>query len=292
MDSKKKFLICGGDLRQIKLADQLAREGYDTAAYGFGAQADFMYDVKMIDNITEAIKERDIIVLPLPCSCDGDTVNMPLHEEKLKINELFKCIGEKQIVIAGKVSDKIKTLAEIYNILIIDYFQREELTVLNAIPTAEGAIQIAMEELPITIHGANCLILGFGRIGKLLARALHGLGANTTVEARKYADIAWIKAYGYNSMHISDLDQHLAEYDLIVNTIPYPILDEKRLMKVNSNSLIIDLASRPGGVDFDCAARLGKKVIWALSLPGNVAPITAGIIIKDTIFNILEELGV
>ena len=127
-----------------------------------------------------------------------------------------------------------------------------------------------MEELPITLHGSNCLVLGFGRIGKLLSKALNGLGAITYVGARKFSDHAWIKGYCYNCIPLCDLDEKLSSYYVIFNTIPTTILDKEKLSKVSPDALIIDLASKPGGVDFETAAQLGLKVIWALSLPCEV----------------------
>ena len=76
---------------------------------------------------------------------------------------------------------------------IIDIMKCEELAVLNSISTAEGAIQIAMEETNHTLHDSNILILGFGRIGKVLAKMLNAIGANVYCEARKNEDLAWIK---------------------------------------------------------------------------------------------------
>lgn len=134
MELQKSFLICGGDSRQIKLADNLAAYGYTVIAYGFNEEVKFGEKVQRINNICDALKNIDIVVLPLPCSCDDETVNMPMYPEKLAITELFKDINKNQIVLAGKVSDKIKKLAGMYNIYIVDYFEREELTVLNAIP--------------------------------------------------------------------------------------------------------------------------------------------------------------
>jgi len=270
MELQKRFLICGGDLRQIKLADSLAAYGYTVVAYGFDEGVQFGEQVQRINNICDALKNIDIVVLPLPCSVDDETVNMAMYSEKLAITELFKDINKNQIVLAGRVSDKVKKLAVMYNIYIVDYFEREELTVLNAIPTSEGAIQIAMEELPITLHGSRCLVLGFGRIGKLLSKALNGLGGITSVGARKFSDHAWIKGYGYNCIPLCELDDSLSNFDIIFNTIPTTILDKEKLSKVSPDTLIIDLASKPGGVDFETAAQLGLKVIWALSLPCEV----------------------
>ena len=141
-------------------------------------------------------------------------------------------------------------------------------------PTAEGAIQLAMEELPITLHGARVLVIGYGRLGRVLADRLAGLKARVSVAARRYADLAWAENCGYGVEHTGQLEGWLCGYDL------------------KPGCLVIDLASKPGGVDFDAAARLGVKAFWALSLPGKVAPVTAGKSIKTTIYNILTELGV
>lgn len=149
-----------------------------------------------------------------------------------------------------------------------------------------------MEETPITLHGSKILVLGFGRVGKILAGRLSGLGAEVYVEARKYSDIAWIKCNGYKPVYISELASYVGEMDLIFNTIPHLILDAPLLEKVDNDTLIIDLASKPGGIDFEKAKILGRKVIWALSLPGKVAPVTAAKYIKETVYNIIEELGV
>ncbi|MDK2798526.1 MAG: dipicolinate synthase subunit [Clostridiales bacterium] len=291
MKNKKRFAIIGGDLRQVKMANGLAKDGYYVKVFGF-KDIEFAPNVIKAHNMQEVVEGTDVIVAPLPCSLDNESVNTPFYDGKIFFNDLFKHISKNQLFVGGKISEKISNLAKVYNIYIVDYFEREELTILNAIPTAEGAIQIAMEELPITLHNSHCLILGFGRIGKILARMLLGIGANVTVEARKYQDLAWIKSYGYNGVHLNQLEKVIGNYDVIFNTIPSVILDTEILSKIKKDCLVIDLASKPGGVDFEMARDMGLKVIWALSLPGKVAPNTAGNIIKDTIFNIIDELGV
>ena len=170
--------------------------------------------------------------------------------------------------------------------------QNEPLTIANAISTAEGALQIAMEETDITIHNSKILILGFGRIGKILAKDLSVLGAEVTCEARKEEDIAWIKAYGYELLTLNELNKNcdvLDKFDIIFNTIPHLILDEEKLKKVNKNALIIDLASKPGGVDFEMCGKLKIKNKWALALPGKVAPVTSAKHIKEEIYKIIER---
>ncbi|WHH58988.1 dipicolinate synthase subunit DpsA [Petroclostridium sp. X23] len=291
MKNKKSFSVIGGDLRQVKMANGLAQDGYDVKAFGFN-NIEFHPSIIQVNSIQEAIDGADVIIAPLPCTLDNETVNAPFYDEKIFYKDLFKKISKNQLFVGGKLGEKINNLAKVYNIYVVDYFEREELTVLNAIPTAEGAIQIAMEEMPITIHSSNCLILGYGRIGRILSKMLWGLGANVTVEARKYEDLAWIKSFGYNGIHLNELTTVIGDYDVIFNTIPSVVLDTDILSKIDKECLVIDLASKPGGVDFEMARNIGIKTIWALSLPGKVAPNTAGDIIKDTIFNIIYELGV
>lgn len=284
----------GGDLRQIWAANRLAESGYTVRVVGFDCEElpEFCAEVKHCSNLEEGISHADVLILPLPYATAQEQINAPFSVNPIYISEVMRKIQADQIVFVGKADERLRALAELYEVHIIDYFHREELNVLNCIPTAEGAIAIAMQETPFTLHDSKCLILGYGRIGKILARDLKGLGAKVAVSARKYSDLAWIKSEGHRAVQTSELGEIIGEYDIVFNTIPAVILDFKLLSKVREDALIIDLASRPGGVDFDSAGELGKKVIRALSLPGKVAPHTAGEIMKETIINILNELGV
>lgn len=289
---KKKLLVLGGDMRIVKMADSFSTSEYDVSAFGFNADVSFNPRIKKPEILEDGIKNADIIITGLPITTDNVTVNTPLYDGDIYFYEVFKCMTPKQILIGGKIPENVFKLGSVYSIKIIDYFTREELTVLNSIPTAEGAIEIAMRELPITLHSSKCLVLGFGRIGKILSHMLSSLGAEVFAEARKYADLAWIKAYGYNAVRLDELKGAVKGKDIIFNTIPYEILSYDLLSEIDNDSLIIDLASAPGGVNTKMAEILGIKVITALSLPGKVAPKTAGDMIKTTIENILSELGV
>lgn len=302
---KRTFAVIGGDLRSLKLIDFLREDGHKVNAFGFNTyntdntssktsafSKSNKEESENSQQLAEIIQESDVVIGPVPCSNDNETINTPLYSEKIYINEVLKKMDKNQIFIAGKISSKIAHLAEVYNVYTVDFLEREEMAVLNCIPTAEGAIQIAMEEMQTTLHGSNALIMGYGRVGKVLAKMLHGIGANTFVEARKYSDIAWVNSYGYKPIIISEIEKYLPHMDVIFNTIPAMVLDEERLSMLRKECFIVDLASKPGGVDFEKARALGLKVNWALSLPGKVAPITAAKFIRDTIYNILEELGV
>ena len=286
----KTVSVIGGDLRQLTLAKMLIASGYNVIIYGF--ERDITTDdIPVTYDLKEALY-RDIIILPVPVTFDNLTINMPYSDKTLSVEKLVREINPLSIVLGGcfnkSLSDKLVSMRIKHS----DYMLRDELAIRNAVPTAEGAIEIAISETPITIHGSRCLVLGYGKVGKVLAKSLDGMGAITYVEARKYADLALIESHGYIPLSLNEAKQRLGDFDIIFNTIPAMILSKNELEHIKKNTLVIDLASKPGGVDFDYAKEAGIKVIWALSLPGRVAPVTSGIIIKDTILNILNEMEV
>lgn len=287
---KKTVLIAGGDLRFATLADKLA-DDFIVYAIGFDKNITLSEKVYPTDRLADMNVRADYIILPLPVSADGITVSTPYSGKSISIESLIPVLKENGIIFGGMISDDIKKSFEEKGIAFADYAKREEFAVLNAVATAEGAIQFAMEELATTLSGRKILILGAGRIAKVLIDMLKGFHTEITVAARKYSDLAWARVYGCNAVHISNLDDAAKNCDIIFNTVPAVILDEKKLELIDKNSLVIDLASKPGGVDFDTAGRLGVKAIWLLSLPGKVAPVTSGEIIAETVKNILSERG-
>ncbi|NLL45496.1 MAG: dipicolinate synthase subunit DpsA [Clostridiales bacterium] len=288
MNKPFTFAVIGGDLRQAKLAEMLSSDGHYVLAFAL-EKSEMPSTVRQVSDIRDAICPADCIILPLPVTGKAGYLNTPLSAEICPLDEIFSPIRDHQLVCAGRVCDDTLKAAEKYGLRIVDYFAREELAVLNAVCTAEGAIAIAMDNTAITLCGAKILVLGFGRIGKLLSHRLRGLGADVHVSARSHSDRAWIKAYGYKPMNTLALAGKLRDFDIIINTIPAPVLDEDLLREVDKDCLLMDLASKPGGIDFSAAARLGHHAIWALSLPGEAAPVTSGEIIRDTIYNILHE---
>lgn len=286
---KKKFTILGGDMRSIYLAYSLLEDGKDVKIFGFDAIKDEL-KIEEEDSFKNAIKDSDVIIGPLPFSRDGKTINAPFTSKAINIGNVFKMISKEQTLIIGKADKDILALAKKKNIHIEDYFLREEMQILNAIPTSEGAIQVAMDEMNTTIHGSNVMVLGYGRIGKILAKMLNGIGANIFVVARKYCDTTWIKANGYTPVLLKDMDEYVNNMDIVFNTIPSLVLDKKLLNKLSKDCLVIDLASKPGGVDLESAKELGIKVKWELGVPGKVAPITAANAIKEAVYNIIVEL--
>ena len=291
MKHKRIFWVVGGDLRQAHLAQLLVRDGHTVYTYALEQGTHAAPDAPVQTTLT-GIDRADCVVFPLPVCSSPGILSTPLSGQEHSLSPIPALLSSTQAVCGGRFDPETLHTFSLHGLFPHDYFQREELTIANAVPTAEGAIQIAMEELPITIHHARVLIIGFGRVGKLTAHRFAALGAHVTVAARSWEQLTWAQTMGFSSRHTGDLSGILNSFDLVVNTVPARILGEPELTGLKDDGLIIDLASKPGGVDMETAARLGRRVIWALSLPGKVAPVTAGACIRDTIYNILREAGI
>ncbi len=285
------FSVIGGDLRIIKLAKMLAEDGNNVYTYGMEKAEELKENknIIMCNKLQETVKKSEIVIGPIPFSSNGKDINAPFSDNVISIRELMHILNAK-ILIAGSITPDVYDLANDEYIEIIDIMKREELAVLNTISTAEGTIEIIIANTNKIIHGSKVLILGFGRIGKVLARKLAGLSAKVTCAARKDEDLAWIRAYGHMETNINAIGENLSEYDVIINTVPHLVLTSEKIKYVKDDCLLVDLASNPGGIDKKAAKDKNLKLIWALALPGKVAPITTAEFIKDTVYNILKEI--
>ncbi len=292
MDRDYKIAIIGGDARQVFCGKKLSSEGYEVALYGFDEYKGNVGKCTRCTYMPDATAGAGMVILPLPSCNDGENINMPLSKDTLKIKCLFESLEKNTLVLCGKSKGAICDIAKEYGFEMEDYYDREEFQIANAIPTAESALAIAINEIPKTINASTCLVMGYGRIGKVLCRLLKSLGAKVYASARKCSDFAKIESLGYLPVHTDKVEDVLPECNVIFNTIPKTLLTENLLSKIDKGALIIDLASKPGGVDFESAKKANLNVIWALSLPGKTAPVTAGEILCKTALNILSEKAV
>lgn len=287
-----KLAVTGGDIRMIYCAKELASRGFEVGFCGFDSGGSDCGDAVRCRTAKDAVKGAAAVILPVPFSFDGCRLNAPFSREDIRIDDLLDAVMPTQLVLAGLCSPGFMEKADALSLSVIDYMKDEELTVKNAIPTAEGALELAMKELPRTVHGSRTLVLGYGRVGKTVAAAFSALHCRVTVCARHKDALAWACASGYDTADMKDLCRAVSDKDVIINTVPDLIMDNNALSFTGKDTLIIDLASVPGGVDFEAAARYGLKAIHALSLPGKVAPLTAGINIADAVCGILRKKGV
>ena len=272
------FGIIGGDRRQEVLLELLRKDGYPTAAYGIAGESDW-----------DSAVAAEVVLLPLPLCRDRDTLN--IEGQQRGAGALFHQLRRDQLILAGQVKPAQAVEALELNLNLIDYFKREELTVANAAATAEGTVQVILERLERSVLGSKCLVLGFGRIGKLLSCRLTAMGAYVTAAARRPESRAWVRAYGHQALNIESLEGKLAEFDVVVNTVPAPVFGTSCLRELKPGCLCVDVASVQG-IDLAAAEKLGLPNTWARALPGKLMPKNAGTIIRDTVYTIIKEQGV
>lgn len=292
----QSIAILGGDSRQLSLAGRLVKEGIETRVYGL-PQKDLSPNIECFEDWRDAIREVSAIVLPLPASSDSKHIYLPFFDvsEGPLLKDLFQSVGKDVMIAGGKFSPTVKACAKEYGVRLYDYFECEELQTKNALPTAEGAIFILMREIPQTVSGLSVAVTGFGRVAKALIQLLLAMGATVTVTARKQSDIDAARVLGCKTVHLTGKEAMKtlsAGQSVIFNTVPHWLFSEDVLSEMSTDTLIIDLASSPGGVDVNAAALHGIRVIWALSLPGKYAPVTAGEIIAESVLSHLRKEGV
>lgn len=278
--------IVGGDLRFVRLAQLLNSKKINVLVYGLD-HPDLPLDINRCTKLEE-INSCKIVIGPIPFSRDNKFLFAPLYSEKIPIND-FLTASKNSFIIAGAINSNIaKTLM---GTKWCDLTALDEFAILNAIPTAEGGIQYAMQHSEITIHNSKCLVLGFGRCGKILAEKLKALGSFVSVEARSNRDLSYISAYGYTPIALEDLASNLKEYDFIFNTVPTCLLTKSLIDNLRNNVVYIELASNPGGIDKYYAIQKSVHYISAPSLPGKVAPKTAAEIIYHCLLIIIRNQG-
>ena len=265
-----KYLIFGEGARQQAVAQILARDG----------KAVFVWP----DAPAEHEKDgKTMAVLPMPpFGADGKCCG--LNEDEL----LGEIARHASVSAGGRIPPSFTEKAAQRGIKLHDYSLREDFAVANALITAEAAAQLAMSETDITVFTSRCLVIGYGRIGRVLSRLLQAMGALVTVSARRSADFAWIRVNGLDCADTRSLEG-LGRFDLIFNTVPAPVISLPELLQVREDALIIDLASLPGGVDMSCARQLGRRAVHALALPGKYAVRSAACCVCDSLYAIGSE---
>lgn len=291
-----KLALLGGDMRFVALAGMLSARGVECAAWGLGDECDIGGATRCSD-WRSAVGGAAAVILPLPVSKDGVRVDCPLSDgnARLRLTTLLDMVGDRIPILCGRITPELIAAAETRGVRIFDYFRSEELQIRNAVPTAEGAVMMAMQALDVTIRGCRAAVTGYGRIGKTLSSLLAAMGAEVTVVARKGTDLAYAASYGFDTVKIVEsktdrgLEPLCSGYDVIFNTVPVKLFDRDLLASMSRKTYILDLASVPGGVDMQAASEYGIRTEWGLSLPGRCFPMSAGAVICETVLGILES---
>lgn len=291
MNNQNKITFIGEDRRQYVVARLLSQKGYYVCFWGEGGE-DGAQGIYHTSDPQRAFGDASAVVLPLPASTDGVTLNSK-GEGRITLEQIASRLRGGTALVGGKLPTEFKELLESKSIGYLDYFESEAFKIKNAYVSAEAALFVAMEKLERTVRGARCAITGYGRIAKNLASLLLSLGAEVSVFARKQSDRVWAELSGAESFPVEDGGASLCEqlcvgYDVIFNTVPKRLFGEEFLRAADANTLIIELASAPGGVDVLAARKLGSNVLWASSLPAKYAPQSAGELVCESIEEILR----
>lgn len=291
-----KIALLGGDERQIYTARMLARRGRSVHVWGLGREEKRLCPASACENPHEALADARVLILPLPCTVDGVRVNCPLERDaSFRFASLFE-EWKGDLVLGGRIPESLRELA--HGAEVIDYYENEALQLRNAVPTAEGAISLAMQALSVMLDGSCGAVIGYGRIATVLADKLTALGMQVYLYARKPQDLTRAGIRHLIPMSLCDRrgDSTLSRLPrncrVIFNTVPYPLFDRAALEALPRDCVYIELASAPGGMDLIAAGELGIKRIMGGGLPGRCTPESAGEILGDVIDEILDTRGV
>ena len=281
---KLKLLCAVGDARHLYMCSSLA-EDYEVYAVGC---IDLPRGVRSIGKLGG---RADALVLPMlnnAASREGD-VFVRCAEGTVRLTELLWRLNENAPVLGALAGEDVIGLCAGLGHCFIDYFKDGELVRLNCIPTAEAALELAMHSLDVTVKDTKTLVIGFGNVARECARVFGALGSDITCAVRREEAAREAQAAGFGSVLIDPDTAFTEGFDVIINTAPALVLDERQLLSIKRGAVVIDLASRPGGTDFEAAQRLGVRAVHALALPGKYAPVSAGEYIAKTAARILKE---
>lgn len=285
-----QIAVIGGDARQLEVVRKLTELDAKLLLVGF-EQLDHAFTGAVKEKMEDVnFGEVDSIVLPVRgTDGDGKVETIFSNEEVVLTEEMIKSTPPHCIFYTGISNPYLEAILKEANRKQVSLFDRDDVAIYNSIPTVEGTIMMAIQHTDFTIHGASVSILGLGRVGMSVARAFHALGAKVKVGARKSEDLARISEMALQAFHLNNLAEEVKGVDIVINTIPFPIITAKVLANMPVHTLIIDLASKPGGTDFRYAEKRGIKALLAPSLPGIVAPKTAGQILANALGQLIQE---
>ncbi len=273
------FLLLGGDSRQLYLNQILIKNGFQTTFHYSSGDSSF--------SMEEALKNSDAILCPIPFTRDKINLFSVNGMEDLGIGNLLSLLTSDHTLFGGNIPAYVKEYAGENGIACFDYMDMEDVTVKNTIATAEGAIAEAIRLSPGCLHKSKCLVTGFGRCAKTLAMKLKGLDADVTIAGRKETQLVVADSMGLHTKALSELSIDMGNYQFIFNTIPALVLEKDLIRSMDPDVTIIDIASAPGGVDFDFCRQQNIRAKLCPGLPGIYAPRDSAEILFEAIVKYL-----
>ena len=277
-----KVGLLGGDEREKVLISLLVDKGYKVKVLHSSNCSD--ENVEYTTDITKLTECCKAIIAPMSGTDEEGYLKSTFVDGKIRLDDSFVGLLKKdQLFFIGIARPVLKKPLTDKEINFIEMAKLSDVAILNAIPTAEGAIKEAIARTDFTIYNSKVLITGLGKVGLTLAWRLKALGAETYSATRDRGSIARGKDLGLKMISYNNLDDYLSEMEIIFNTVPALIFDKSYLSVMKKDVVILDLASSPGGIDFAAAQNLGINAALLPGLPGKVAPITSAKIMADVI---------
>lgn len=273
---KQIYGVLGGDTRGHFLIGELRKRGCQVHSYG-------QEEENRSGSLEELLKKCSCIIGPIPFTKNQTDIFNEIGLEDMKIGNLRKWLTPKHQLWGGNIPKELMEECKVRKISCYDFMQDEEVALLNAIATAEGLIAEMITREPENLHGKSCLILGFGRCGKILAHKLKGLDVKVTISARNPEDLALAFAHGYQTILLQQLHGRWKQYPYVINTIPRKMIQKEQLEIMDQNTSIYDIASGSGGVNIKAASQMDIKIVNCPGLPGRYAPKTSAKILADCI---------
>jgi len=285
-----RVVVIGGDARQLEVIRHLSELDASVTLIGFEQLQNQYSGVIRGKLAPDTLKSADALILPAVGTDDEGIVTAIFSSEELRLtDEHIANLPKHAVIYTGMAKPYLRQLCAAHKIRLVELFDRDDVAIYNSIPSAEGAVMMAIQNTDITIHGSNCIVLGLGRTGLTLARTLQGMGARLKVGVRRAEHFARAHEMGFHPFYLKDLVKQVTDTDLLFNTIPTMIVTAQIIANMPNRAVIIDLASSPGGTDFRFAEKRGIKALLAPGLPGIVAPKTAGRIIANVLGQLILE---
>jgi dipicolinate synthase subunit A len=285
-----QIAVIGGDARQLEIIRKLTELDARLSLIGF-EQLDHAFTGAVKEKLDEVdFSNMDALILPVPgTNLEGHVETIFSNEKVILTAEMLMKTPDHCTIYSGISNAYLNGITNEAKRQLVQLFERDDVAIYNSIPTVEGTIMMAIQHTDFTIHGSNITVLGLGRVGMSVARTFQALGAKVKVGARKSEHLARITEMALTPFHLNDLEKEVKETDILINTIPLLIVSASVISKLPAHTLIIDLASKPGGTDFRYAEKRGIKALLAPGLPGIVAPKTAGQILANVLAQLLQD---
>ncbi|MDP7664056.1 MAG: dipicolinate synthase subunit DpsA [Nitrospinota bacterium] len=275
----RKAAFLGGDRRQIWIVEEAVKAGFEVSAVGCPPEIEKFTGKPQENSIDDAVREADAIFLPIPVHSSRRDGSLYSDNEPFPLFLTDECLNlakKGAVVLVGHAPAELTDSIRRLGFHLEEFEEDDERAILNGIPTAEGVVAITIQNTEECFPTMKCMVIGFGRISVTLARDLRRLGAEVWVAARRLEVRARALQMGFHPLSMEEYMDAIGEMDVIYQTATAVLMDKEALSRVRPDTLVVEMASPPGGSDFEAAKELGARLIWARAQAGTAPKAAAG----------------